>query len=97
MLHDGQFERDKVFIVYPVLGRTAHKGVLGSTGTRVALYRVAAVAYEVEKFGEFENEVIIVHAVERVLFEVVFVECLFEPPAGYFLYRQLSIGDAGGG
>ena len=41
--------------------------------------------HEAKPFGKLDNEVIVVHAIKRVAFEKVFVECWFEREASDFL------------
>ena len=42
---------------------------------------------EVKQLGKLDNEVIVVHSIERVTFEKVFVECGFEREASDFLVQ----------
>jgi hypothetical protein len=46
---------------------------------------VTTGADQVKQLGQLDNEVVIVHSVERVVFEVLLVECLLERKAGQFL------------
>lgn len=85
MLHDSKLEWDNVLVVYPVLGRAPDEGVLASTSRRVALNRVSTGSNEVVQFGKLDDEVIVVHAVERVRLEEVLAESRFEREPSQFL------------
>lgn len=41
---------------------------------------------EIEQLGQFDNEVVVVHPVERVVFEILLVESGFEREAREFLH-----------
>lgn len=51
---------------HPVFGCTPYESILISSSRRVSLDRVSSRSHQVEKFGELDNQVVVIHAVERV-------------------------------
>ena len=74
MLHDSKLQRDDILIVYPVLCRAPHESILISSSRCVSFNRMSPGSYQIEQFGELDNEVIIVHSVEWVGLEELFIE-----------------------
>jgi len=74
MLHNSKLQRDDILIMDPVLCRTPNESILVPSGRCISFNRMSSSSDEIEQLGELDNEMIIVHSVEWVCLEELFIE-----------------------
>jgi hypothetical protein len=62
----------------PILRGASHKRILVAASGRVTLDRVTPGPHQIEKLGKLDDEMVIVHPVERVVFQVILVKRLLQ-------------------
>lgn len=74
--------------MYPVFRRAPDKSILVSTCRGITFDWMTARSDEIKQLGELNYQVVVVHSVEGVGFEELFVECRLERKASQFLGRD---------